>query len=276
MYVAPGGLSVTRFVRPELSSRMTSLALDITLAALTGLCLGSFLNVVAYRLPAGMSLSTPPSACPGCGVAIRPYDNVPVLSWLILGGHCRACESSISPRYPLTEAATGGLFAAVVIAHGASASVWLDLMFVAGLVAITRIDLEHGIIPNRIVAPMALAALVLTAIFEPHQLPERLIAAAAAGGVFALIVLLYPRGMGMGDAKLIGVMGLVLGRSVAPALLIALVAGTLVGAIVMARRGVAEGRRTKVAFGPFLALGGVVALFAGPALVNAYLHGFGL
>jgi leader peptidase (prepilin peptidase)/N-methyltransferase len=255
---------------------MTSLALDITLSAVCGVCLGSFLNVVAYRLPAGMSLSSPPSACPGCGVAIRPYDNVPVLSWLILGGHCRSCERSISPRYPLTELATGALFVAVVIAHGASASVWLDLVFVAGLVAITRIDLEHGIIPNRILAPMAVAALVLTAIFEPHQLPARLIAAAAAGGAFALIVLVYPKGMGMGDAKLLGVMGLVLGRSVAPALLIALVVGTLVGTVVMAKRGVADGRRTKVPFGPFLALGGVVALFVGPALVNAYLHGFGL
>ncbi len=122
---------------------MPALALDITLAAVTGLCLGSFLNVVAYRLPAGMLVLTPPSACPGCGVAIRPYDNVPVLSWLMLGGHCRSCETSISPRYPLTEAVTGALFAAVVIAHGASASVWLDLIFVAALVAITRIDLEH-------------------------------------------------------------------------------------------------------------------------------------
>jgi leader peptidase (prepilin peptidase)/N-methyltransferase len=255
---------------------MTSLALDITLAAITGLCLGSFLNVVAYRLPAGMSLATPPSACPGCGVAIRPYDNVPVLSWLVLGGHCRSCETSISPRYPLTEAITGALFAAVVIAHGASSSVWLDLIFIAGLVAITRIDLEHGIIPNRILAPMAAAALVLTAVFEPHQLPEHLIAGAAAGGVFALIVLMYPKGMGMGDAKLLAVMGLVLGRSVAPALLIALVVGTLVGALVMAKRGVTQGRRTTIPFGPFLALGGVVGVFAGPALVNVYLHGVGL
>jgi leader peptidase (prepilin peptidase)/N-methyltransferase len=255
---------------------MPALALDITLAAITGLCLGSFLNVVAYRLPAGMSLAAPPSACPGCGVAIRPYDNVPVLSWLMLRGHCRSCESSISPRYPLTEAITATLFAAVVIAHGASPSVWLDLIFVAALVAITRIDLEHRIIPDRILAPVAVAALVLTAILEPHQLPERLIAATAAGGVLFLVVLAYPKGMGMGDAKLLAVMGLVLGRSVAPALLVALIAGTLVGGVVMAKRGVVEGRRTTIPFGPFLALGGVVALFVGPALVNAYLHGVGL
>jgi leader peptidase (prepilin peptidase)/N-methyltransferase len=255
---------------------MPALALDITLAAVTGLCLGSFLNVVAYRLPAGMSVLTPPSACPGCGAAIRPYDNVPVLSWLMLGGHCRSCDTAISPRYPLTEAFTGALFAAVVLAHGASRSVWLDLIFVAALVAITRIDLEHRIIPDRILAPLAAAALALTAIFEPHQLPERLIAAIAAGGVLFLVVLAYPKGMGMGDVKLLAVMGLVLGRAVAPALLIALVAGTLVGVGIMAKRGVGEGRRTVIPFGPFLALGGVVGLFAGPALVNVYLHGTGL
>jgi leader peptidase (prepilin peptidase) / N-methyltransferase len=252
------------------------LAFDITLAAIGGLCLGSFLNVVAYRLPAGRSLLAPPSACPGCGVAIRPYDNVPVLSWLRLRGHCRSCKSSISPRYPLTEATTGALFAAVVIAHGSSSSVWLDLLFVAALVAITRIDLEQRIIPNRILAPLAVAALVLTAIFEPHQLPERLIAAGAAGGVLFLIVLAYPKGMGMGDAKLLAVMGLVLGRSVAPALLVALISGTLVGVVIMSKRGVAQGRRMTIPFGPFLALGGIVGVFAGPALVTAYFHGVGL
>ncbi|HEX3831623.1 MAG TPA: prepilin peptidase [Solirubrobacteraceae bacterium] len=255
---------------------MPSLAFDITLAAVAGLCLGSFLNVVAYRLPAGISLLTPPSACPGCDVPIRPYDNVPVLSWLLLGGRCRSCERSISPRYPLTEALTGALFAAVVIARVAHQAVWLDLVFVAALVAITRIDIEQRIIPNRILAPLAAAALVLTAIFEPHQLPERLIAATAAGGLLLAAALAYPGGMGMGDVKLAAVMGLVLGRAVAPALLVAVIAGTLVGVVVMARRGIAEGRRTAIPFGPFLALGGVVGLFAGPALVNAYLRGVGL
>jgi leader peptidase (prepilin peptidase) / N-methyltransferase len=255
---------------------MPPLGLDIALAAICGLCLGSFVNVVAYRLPNGMSLVAPASACPGCGTAIRPYDNVPVLSWLALGGHCRACDTSISPRYPLTEALTGALFAAVVIARGASRSVWLDLIFVAALVAITRIDLEHRIIPNRILLPVAVAAVGLTAIFTPHHLVENLIAGAAAGGFLFAAVLAYPSGMGMGDVKLAAVMGLVLGRSVAPAMLVALVAGTVVGVGVMARRGVTEGRRTAIPFGPFLALGGVVGIFAGPALVNAYLHGFGL
>lgn len=255
---------------------MPPLAFDIALATVSGLCLGSFLNVVAYRLPAGISLASPPSACPGCGVAIRPYDNVPVLSWLMLGGRCRSCDESISPRYPVTEAVTGALFAAVVIARHANRTTWLALIFIAALVAITRIDLEHRIIPNRILAPLAVIALVLTAIFEPHQLIERLIAGAAAGGFLLAVVLAYPKGMGMGDVKLAAVMGLVLGRGVAPALLVALVAGTLAGIAIMARHGVVQGRKTAIPFGPFLALGGVVGVFAGPTLANAYLHGFGL
>jgi leader peptidase (prepilin peptidase)/N-methyltransferase len=255
---------------------MPSLAFDITLAAVSGLCLGSFLNVVAYRLPAGVSLVTPPSACPGCGVAIRPYDNVPVLSWLMLRGHCRSCEASISPGYPLTEALTGALFAAVVIARGATRTVWLDLIFIAALVAITRIDLEHRIIPDRITAPLAIAALVLTALLEPNQLPERLISAAVAGGALLAVALAYPAGMGMGDAKLVAVMGLVLGRSVAPALLVALLSGTVVGVGLMAHHGVSTGRRTAIPFGPFLALGSIVALFAGQTMIHAYVQGVGL
>jgi len=251
---------------------MTSLTLDITLAAIAGLCFGSFLNVVAYRLPAGGSLMAPPSACPGCGVAIRPFDNVPVLSWLALRGRCRACREPISARYPLTELATGALFTGVVLARGTTSAVWLDLTFVAALVAITRIDLEHRIIPDRIVAPLAVAAIALTAIFVPGQLPERLIAGAAAGGLLFVAALAYPGGMGMGDVKLAAVMGLVLGRAVAPALMIALLAGTVAGVVVIARRGLAEGRRTAIPFGPFLALGSVIAVFVGDDMVSAYLH----
>ena len=255
---------------------MSPIAFDISLAAIAGLCLGSFLNVVAYRLPAGISLVTPGSACPGCGTAIRPYDNLPVVSWVMLGGHCRACDARISARYPITEALTGALFAAVVIARGSTAGIWLDLIFVAALVAITVIDLEHLIIPDRIVAPLAVAAIVLTAVFAPHLLVERLVAGAAAGGFLFAAVMVHPVGMGMGDVKLAAVMGLVLGRAVAPAMFIALIAGTVVGIGVMARKGVRDGRKTKVPFGPFLALGGIVAVFAGNALVNVYLHGVGL
>jgi leader peptidase (prepilin peptidase) / N-methyltransferase len=254
---------------------MPSPTFIIPLAAVGGLCLGSFLNVVAHRLPAGISLATPPSACPRCDAAIKPYDNVPVLSWLVLRGRCRSCNGSISPRYPLTEALTAALFAAVVAVRGDSRSTWLALIFVAALVTVTRIDLEHRIIPNRILAPLAAAAIILTALIEPHQLPERLLAATAAGGLLLAAALAYPGGMGMGDVKLAAVMGLVLGRAVAPALIVALLAGTLAGIAVMARHGIQKGRRTAIPFAPFLALGGLVGLFAGRELIDAYVHGFG-
>ena len=251
---------------------MFPVAFTISIAVLGGLCLGSFLNVVAHRLPAGVSLVAPQSACPCCAAQIKPYDNIPLVSWLALRGRCRSCHGSISLRYPLTEAMTAGLFAAVIVADGAHRTTWLALMFVAALVAITRIDLEHRIIPNRILAPLAVAAIVLTALFQPHQLPERLIAGVAAGGLLLIAALAYPGGMGMGDVKLAAVMGVVLGRAVAPALLLALLAGTVAGIAVMAKRGIRQGRRTSIPFGPFLALGGVVGLFAGDQLVHAYLH----
>jgi leader peptidase (prepilin peptidase) / N-methyltransferase len=141
-------------------------------------------------------------------------------------------------------------------------------------VPITLIDLDHRIIPNRLTLLGAVAAPALLAFTAPEAIPEHLIAAAAAGGFFLLAVLAYPRGMGMGDVKLAAVLGLFLGSAVAPALFVALVAGTLVGAAVIARKGAQEGRKTAVPFGPFLALGGVVALFAGDALVDWYLANF--
>ena len=245
-------------------------------STVAGLCLGSFLNVVAHRLPAGVSLVSPGSACPGCGTAIRPYDNVPVVSWLALHGHCRTCHTEISVRYPLTEAATGALFAVVVLATGAGHEVWLDLCFIVALVAITRIDLEHRIIPDKILVPLAVAAIGLTAIFAPHELVGRLIAAGIGGGALCLVSLAYPKGLGMGDAKLVAVMGLVLGSALAPAVFIGVLTGTVVGAVIIARRGVAAGRKTAVPFGPFLAFGGLVALFVGHAIVNGYLRMVGL
>lgn len=259
-----------------LSHPMPAPLLITCLAVACGLCLGSFLNVVAYRLPAGVSLVSPGSACPSCGTAIRPYDNVPVISWLALRGHCRDCDAGISATYPLTEAVTGALFGAVVVATRWHAQLWLDLCFVAALVAITRIDLEHRIIPNRILAPLAVLALALTAVFTPGELPARLISAAAGGGMLLAAALVYPGGMGMGDVKLATVMGLVLGPALGPALLVALLAGTLVGVAIIARRGVAAGRKTAVPFGPFLALGGLVGLFAGQAIVHGYLKAVGL
>jgi leader peptidase (prepilin peptidase)/N-methyltransferase len=250
------------------------MVLAIVVAGLAGLLIGSFLNVVAWRLPRRESLVRPRSRCPECATPIKPYDNVPVLSWLALRGRCRACGASISARYPLVEAATGLLYVAVVVGRDGVLDVALGLLLVTVLVPITLIDLDRRLIPNAITLPGAVAAVVAGAAIDPSFLPEQLIAGAAAGGFFLLAALLYPKGMGMGDVKLAGMLGLYLGRAVAPAIFIALVAGILVGAAIIARHGASEGRKTALPFGPFLALGAIVALFAGDALVGAYLDRF--
>ena len=244
------------------------------LVAVMGAVFGSFLNVVAYRLPRGESLSRPRSRCPGCATPIRPYDNVPVLSWLALRGRCRSCRIRISARYPLVEAGTGLLCALVVLAKGPDEDALLGLVLVLLLVPITLIDLDHRIIPNRLVLIGVVSAPAVVALTQPDLLLEHAVAAVAAGGFFLVAVLAYPRGMGEGDVKLAFVLGLFLGRDVGPALFVALIADTLVGAAVIARKGVAEGRKTAVPFGPFLALGAVVALFAGDAMVEWYLGTF--
>jgi leader peptidase (prepilin peptidase)/N-methyltransferase len=246
----------------------------IAVAALGGLLVGSFLNVVIARLPEGESLVSPGSRCPHCGHPVRPYDNVPVLSWLWLRGRCRDCGEPISARYPLVEALTGVLCALVVVAKGADEDAWLGIALVLTLVPVTFIDLDHRIIPNRIVGPSAVVALVILALTDVDALPDHLIAAVAAGGFFLLAALAYPRGMGMGDVKLAALLGLYLGSSVAPALLAAMLSGTLVGGAIIARKGVAEGRKTAVPFGPFLALGALVGLFAGPEIVDWYRDTF--
>lgn len=242
------------------------------LAAVFGAVIGSFVNVVAYRLPRRESLVSPGSRCPGCGAAIKPYDNVPVIGWLMLRGRCRACLTSISPRYPAVELLTAVLAVTVVLVKHSAHDIILGLVLVAILVPITLIDLEHRVIPNKITLPAAVAAIGIGLATKPSGVPEQLIAAAAAGGFLLLFALAYPRGMGMGDVKLVAVLGLFLGRSVGVAVFVGVVAGTVVGAAIMARVGVTAGRKTAVPFGPFLALGGVVALIAGPAIVHWYLH----
>jgi leader peptidase (prepilin peptidase)/N-methyltransferase len=244
-------------------------------ALLGGLIIGSFLNVVAWRLPRGESLSHPGSHCPGCDAPIKPYDNIPVVSWLVLRGRCRTCGEPISPRYPLVEAATGLLWGAVVLArYDDVAGVVLGILLVTFLVPIALIDLDHRLIPNKLTLPAAVLAVVAILALDSSFLVEALIAGAGGFLFFFLAALFYPRGMGMGDVKLAGVMGLYLGRAVAPAIFIALIAGVLVGAAIIARKGAAEGRKTAVPFGPFLALGALVALFVGDTLVDAYVDTF--
>jgi leader peptidase (prepilin peptidase) / N-methyltransferase len=245
-----------------------------SLAFVGGMVTGSFVGLVAFRLPRGASVVGPRSVCDSCGAQIAAYDNVPVVSWLLLRGHCRNCEARIPVRYPLVELAVGIAFAAtaIVLRHD-PAQLVLGLVFVAMLAAVTLTDLERRVIPNVILLVGAVTAVALVAATDPSSFPERLMAAAAAGGLLLAIGLAYPRGMGMGDAKLAAVMGLYLGVAVAPALLIAVLAGSLVGVGVMLSRG-AGARKVAVPFGPFLALGGVVALLAGDQLIDAYLNTF--
>jgi leader peptidase (prepilin peptidase)/N-methyltransferase len=243
----------------------------VTFAGVLGAIVGSFLNVVTYRLPRHQSLLRPASHCPTCGTPVRPYDNIPILSYLLLRGRCRSCSATISRRYPLVEALTAGLCAGAVLAHPGAAGLALSLALILLLVPAALIDLEHRIIPNRLTAAGAAFALVLGTALDPAGEPERLIAGACAGGLLLIAALAYPGGMGMGDVKLAGVMGLFLGRAVAAAVMIALIAGVLVGALVIARKGARVGRKTAVPFGPFLALGGLVSVFAGQELVSLYV-----
>jgi len=247
---------------------------EATLAGLFGAIFGSFLNVVAYRLPRRESLVRPASRCPGCGTPVRPYDNIPVLSWLLLRGHCRSCGEGISVRYPLVEALTGALCVGAVLTHHSASGIALSVVLILLVVPAALIDLEYRIIPNRITGFGALAALAVGLALDAPGEPARLIAGASAAGLLLLAALAYPRGMGMGDVKLAGVMGLFLGSAVAPAILLALLTGVLGGVVVMARKGVSAGRKTAVPFGPFLALGALVAVFAGHQLVHYYVQHF--
>jgi leader peptidase (prepilin peptidase) / N-methyltransferase len=248
--------------------------MEVTFAGLLGAIAGSFLNVVTYRLPRKQSLIAPGSRCPHCQAPVKPYDNIPVVSFILLRGRCRSCSAPISVRYPIVEALTAALCVAAVLAHHSAASKALSVTLILVLVPAAAIDIEHRIIPNRLTALGAVLALAIGLLLDASGEPERLIAGAAAGGFLLIAALAYPGGMGMGDVKLAGVMGLFLGRAVAPAIAIALVAGTVVGIAVIARKGAREGRKTAVPFGPFLALGALVAAFVGQDIVSAYLNHF--
>jgi leader peptidase (prepilin peptidase) / N-methyltransferase len=246
---------------------------EIVAGFLFGAVIGSFLNVVAHRVPRGESLVSPGSRCPECGAPVRPYDNIPVVSWLLLRGRCRNCGTRISARYPLVELATAAAFAAVVAVRGFDDDLVLELPFVAALIALAAIDFDHKLLPNKIVYPLAAWGVIATLLVDRDDLVENLIAGAAAFAFLLAAVIAYPRGMGMGDVKLAGAMGLYLGLSVIPALLVAFLSGSVVGGVILAREG-AGARKKAVPFGVFLALGGIVAVLAGPELVDLYETNF--
>jgi leader peptidase (prepilin peptidase)/N-methyltransferase len=240
-----------------------------------GCVFGSFITVVAHRLPRGEDFVSGRSRCPDCGAQIAARDNIPVVGWLLLRGRCRNCGQRISARYPLTEAGLGLIWAVTYLVLGDDdiAELALGLVFCALLVAITLTDLDLRIIPNKIVLFGAVVAIVVVAATDPDDLVERLVAALAGGGILFLVVLAYPRGMGMGDAKLVAMMGLYLGRAVAPAVLIGFLVGAVVGVSMIARHGQAA-RKSAIPFGPYLALGGVIALWVGDQIVDWYLDEF--
>lgn len=246
---------------------------EIVAAAILGGLIGSFLNVVIWRLPRGESIVSPGSRCPSCERPIAPYDNLPVVSWVLLRGRCRHCAAPISSRYPLVELVTALAFAAVVAVRGLDAGLALELPFVACLIALAGIDYDHKLLPNKIVYPMAAWGLAATLLVDRDDLVEHMVAG-AGGFLFLFVALLaYPRGMGMGDVKLAGAMGIYLGTAIVPAMLIAFLSGSVAGLVIIAREG-PQARKKAIPFGVFLALGGVTGLLAGPELIELYEDNF--
>jgi len=235
------------------------------------LAVGSFLNVVVVRVPERRSILRPPSSCGACAAEIAWRDNVPVASYLLLGGRCRNCDARISPLYPAVELVTAALIVASFAVFGATAWAVLAAGFCAILVALSVIDAQHRIVPNRIVLPAAAIALMAHTAIAP-SLAWLAWAVVAAGGLF-LVVLAYPKGLGMGDVKLALLLGAMLGASVTVALLIGLFTALVPSAILFARHG-ASARKMAVPLVPFLAVGALGALFFGDALLGAYLSLF--
>ncbi len=262
-----------------------------------GAAIGSFLNVVIYRVPAGISVVHPPSACPSCSARVRPYDNIPIVSWLVLRGRCRDCAAPFSGRYALVELVTALAFAGIAAwqlpallaapstpSTVAGALVMLALLYFAAIsIALAAIDLDTHRLPNVIVLPSyaVLAALLGAAAIATADLESAARAAAGAGilfGGYLLLALISPRGMGMGDVKLAGAIGLVLGWFGWSALVVGTLAAFLLGAIVgvaliVARR---ASRSTGIPFGPWMLGGAWVGILLGEPIARGYLALFGL
>jgi leader peptidase (prepilin peptidase)/N-methyltransferase len=243
----------------------------LPLVFVPGLALGSFLGVVAARVPLRRSIVRPGSACMSCETPIHWYDNVPVVSYALLGGRCRRCGVRIPPRDLAIELATALLLVGCVLAFGLSAKTVAAGIACATFVVVTATDLERRIVPNRVVLPAAAAVLALQTVFYPS--PQWALGALGASGFLFLAALAYPGGMGMGDVKLALLIGALLGRTTPVAMMLALFLALVPTIVLVARHG-ARARRLAIPFAPFLAAGAVIALFAGEPILNAYLHHF--
>lgn len=257
------------------------------LAGVGGLAFGSFLNVVVYRVPRKESIVTPRSRCPSCGHELSAADNIPILSWLMLRGRCRHCGTAISPRYLAGEVLTAAVWVLAVVRRselvppGTASGEWWQLVaflpFLWVLVALSLIDLEHKLLPNRIVYPAVLAGiplLAVTAALGPglDDWVRALLGMAASAASFLIIALISPAGMGMGDVKLAGLIGLFLGYLGWGRIVVAFFAAFLFGAVVGIALMIAgkAGRKSAIPFGPFMALGAIVSALAGEAILDSW------
>ncbi|HEX9900188.1 MAG TPA: prepilin peptidase [Candidatus Methylomirabilis sp.] len=257
---------------------MTPPAIILTFTAVLGLCVGSFLNVVIARLPAGRSIAHPASACPRCGKAIAWYDNLPVLSYALLRGRCRNCRESISWRYPAVEIACGMLFALAYRRFELGTALASALILLAGLVAITVIDLDHQIIPDVLSLPGITVGVLFSLAPDGIGWAPALLGVLLGGGVFLVIIVastlvIGQAGMGVGDVKLGAMLGAFLGWKLVllSILLSVLLGGPLAATLLATGR---KGRTDPIPFGPFLAVGGLISLFWGEAVVAWYFAQF--
>ena len=258
-------------------------AWTVALSAMLGLLVGSFLNVVVWRVPRGESVVRPPSACPACGSPVRPRDNVPVVSWLLLRGRCRDCAARVSRRYPLVELASAGLFAVMALRFGFDPVLPAFLYLAAVGLALALIDLDCKRLPDALTLPsypIVAALLALAAAFgsDSGSFVRALLGGLAMYAVYFALAFAYPAGMGFGDVKLSGVLGMGTAWLGWGAWTVGLFLGFLFGGLfgvglLLARRG---GRKTAVPFGPFMLLGFLVSVLVGPELAGAYLRSAGL
>ncbi len=258
---------------------MTPLIVNVYIF-LIGLCIGSFLNVCIFRLPAGRSIVRPPSACPACAANINWYDNIPILSYILLRGRCRGCGAAISVRYPLVELLSGLFALAVWMRYGPHPYTLFYYAFIAALLVVTFIDLDHRIIPDEISLPGIPIGFAASFFLPSLSWLDSLMGILIGGGTLFAIAWGYQRftgkeGMGGGDIKLLAMIGAFIGwQGVLFTIMASSFIGTLAGVMVMIR--MRKGMKLAVPFGPFLAIGAILYLFFGPQVIDWYLNGMWL